>query len=56
MMEKCIVQGVECVLKKGVHIVLYKVYSVYFTGCSVRIFTSKSSVNKEDFDIKADLI
>ena len=36
----CIVQGVQCLL--------YRVFSVYFT--------SKSSVNKKDFDIKSDLI
>ena len=52
----CIVQGVPCVLHnmcsvQGVECVFYKVCSVYCTSQPV-----KSSVNKEDFNIKSNII
>ena len=67
--QDLIVQGVKCVLYK-VWSVLYKVWSVlykecrlYCTSCTMCVihgvqcvFTSKPSDNKEDLDIKSDLI
>ena len=49
----CIVQGVECVLYNyavcivpGFHVVLYKVYSVNYTGCVVRILHKNLAITK----------
>ena len=68
--QNLIVQCVKCVLYKVLSVycpcvlcLLYKVCRLCFTRCTLCIiqgvqckFTSKQGINKEDFDIKSDLI